>query len=250
VMQPERAKKSTTKKKPARKATAKKTSLKKPPTKKKAVKKAPLASRQSARKKVVAVKKKATVKKAAVKPAPTRKKSKAIEKPAAAVQELQAPADTPILAGLESDLREVRAELRAVRELMERALPGPIEAETDPALEGSVDALRRLLSATIEDRLESTVGELASIRSAALADSPDRLDAVVSRIDRLLGGLGAVPFDAERLDYLDPLIHEPVAERHDPDAPTGVVLETVRPGFRTGRGAVAARACVVVNGGV
>jgi molecular chaperone GrpE (heat shock protein) len=58
-----------------------------------------------------------------------------------------------------------------------------------------------------------------------------------------------VRFTAERLAWVDPLIHTVAAEKQDPNAPAGVVLETVKAGYRTGRGAVLARAAVVINRG-
>ena len=54
-------------------------------------------------------------------------------------------------------------------------------------------------------------------------------------------------FCAERLEWVDPLIHVVAGEREDEDAPDAVVLETIRPGYRTARGTVVSKAAVVVN---
>ncbi len=67
------------------------------------------------------------------------------------------------------------------------------------------------------------------------------------RLERLLNSLGASRFTAEPMDFVDPLIHVVVEERRDDGTPDGVVIETVRPGYRTARGAVVSKAAVVVN---
>ena len=105
--------------------------------------------------------------------------------------------------------------------------------------------MRRLLSELLESRLEPVIAEMAAIR--ALVASAPRGSAAVERIEALLADLGALRFEANRLDYFDPLIHQAVAERRDPDAPAGVVLETLLPGYRTGRGHIVAKAGVAVN---
>ena len=89
------------------------------------------------------------------------------------------------------------------------------------------------------------IAETAAIR--ALVASGTRGSEAVERIEALLSELGALRFEANRLDYFDPLIHQAVAERRDAAAPAGVVLETLAPGYRTGRGHVVAKARVAVN---
>jgi molecular chaperone GrpE (heat shock protein) len=49
------------------------------------------------------------------------------------------------------------------------------------------------------------------------------------------------------MDVVDPLIHAVIEERQQADAPDRVILETVRPGFRTARGVVVSKAAVAVN---
>ena len=49
------------------------------------------------------------------------------------------------------------------------------------------------------------------------------------------------------MDFVDPLIHVVVEERRVDSAPDGVVLETLRPGYRTARGLVVCKAAVAVN---
>jgi molecular chaperone GrpE (heat shock protein) len=72
---------------------------------------------------------------------------------------------------------------------------------------------------------------------------------VLERLDSLLENLGAVRFEAETLDAVDPLIHVVVEEREQVDAPEGVIVQTVRPGFRTARGLVVCKAAVAVSRG-
>ncbi|MBU0754099.1 MAG: hypothetical protein KJ645_03100 [Planctomycetes bacterium] len=150
---------------------------------------------------------------------------------------------------LAETLQGIREELKSLRLLLLQAKP-MIEAETGGpglVLEESVNSLRRLLSEMLEDHMETVIHDLVAIRSSAAAEAPDRREALLLKIDRLLNRIGAISFEAEPLDYLDPIIHTPIAEKSVSDAPDDVVLETVAPGFRTGRGTVVARAAVVVN---
>lgn len=117
----------------------------------------------------------------------------------------------------------------------------------DAAVEESVDSLRRLLSELIERRMESVVKDLVDARHEAAAAPDGALARVVKRLDALLDNLGAVRFDAEPMDLVDPLIHMVVNERHDAAAPDGVVLATVQPGYRSARGLVLCKASVTVN---
>jgi molecular chaperone GrpE (heat shock protein) len=132
-------------------------------------------------------------------------------------------------------------------------MPPPQLADTSPAdtiLEGAVDSLRRLLSELIEQRMETVVRDLAEVRSEAASASSDGAARVVERLDQMLDSLGAVKFAAPRFDALDPLIHVVLEERHEAGIPDGVILATIRPGFRTGRGLVLCKAAVAVNRGV
>jgi hypothetical protein len=136
---------------------------------------------------------------------------------------------------------DVLKEIREVRALLSRLIEPPRSGQA--ALESSVDSLRRLLSETLESRMEAVVNSLAAVRALAARGDAQTVPA----IDRLLGDLGAIRFEAARLDYVDPLIHRVAGERADAGAPDGVIIETVQPGFRTGRGAVVAKAAVIVN---
>jgi len=126
----------------------------------------------------------------------------------------------------------------------------PVAADPGTAiLEGAVDSLRRLLSELLERRMESVVSDLVAIRGEALA-----LPAVargpggiVERLEEMLTSLGAVRFDAEPMALLDPLIHAIASERYEEGVPDGVILETVRPGYRSARRVVLCKAAVVVN---
>jgi hypothetical protein len=139
----------------------------------------------------------------------------------------------------------ILTQLRSMQQMLERlAAPPPL---TDAALETSVDSLRRLLSELIEQRMESVVLDLVDVRREAANLPAQSGERIVERLDQLLEDLGAARFDAEQMDVVDPLIHVVVDERHQPDAPDGVILETRRPGYRTARGTVACKAAVVVN---
>ncbi len=137
---------------------------------------------------------------------------------------------------------DVLQEIRALKAMIDPLLTTRVEP--DAALEGAVDSLRRLLSELLERRLESVAAQVADIRREAAASAPAEL---VDRLDALLDSLGAVRFEAESMDFVDPLIHIVIQERADNGVPDGVILETVRPGFRSARGAVIGKAAVCVN---
>lgn len=141
----------------------------------------------------------------------------------------------------EEVLREIRG-LRAAIEPMVKP-PSPAGAELDE----SVDSLRRLLSELIEQRMEAVVQQLADIRRDACSIPSDHGTRIAGRLDELLESLGAERFDAEPMDVVDPLIHVVVAERRQDDVPEGVIVETVRPGYRTSRGRVVCKAAVAVS---
>jgi hypothetical protein len=113
----------------------------------------------------------------------------------------------------------------------------------DEALDAGMDAIRRTVGEMMDMKLESVMRRLAAIRAAAA--TPDAT--AVSLVDDLMADLGALKFDAGRLDFMDPLIHSIVEERSIAEAPDGVIVECLRPGFRTARGVVILKACVAVN---
>jgi molecular chaperone GrpE (heat shock protein) len=142
-------------------------------------------------------------------------------------------------------LKALRAELRSVKDLVQTLVAPPSGA--DPALEGAVDSLRRLLSEVIEQRMEGLVRDLVDLRSEAAAIADGAVLPIVQRVDQLLDTLGAIRFHAEPMDLVDPLIHVVLEEWQRDNVPEGVVLETIRPGFRTARGRVLCKAAVAVN---
>lgn len=142
------------------------------------------------------------------------------------------------LADLTDEVRGLRATVAA---LVTPAKP----AAEDASLEESVDALRRLLSELLEKRLEGLAAHIVTARAAL--DKPATVPLAAETLDRILGDLGVTAFCAERLEWVDPLIHIVAGEREDEDAPDSVVLETIRPGYRTARGTVIAKASVVVS---
>jgi molecular chaperone GrpE (heat shock protein) len=145
----------------------------------------------------------------------------------------------------EATTQGILAELASLRRILERISAPPPSA--DAALESGVDSMRRLLTELLESRLDPVIAEVAAIRSLAASETKGRIRAVIDRLDLLLNDMGAVRFEAQRLDYYDPLIHQVLAERHDADAPDRVILETVVPGYRTCRGRVVAKAGVAIN---
>ena len=124
-----------------------------------------------------------------------------------------------------------------------------VEASLSPVASGSmdeIDALRRVLSYLFEAKTESIIRELVTIRHAATA-IPTGGRTIIDPLDALLADLGATKFEAERLEHVDPLIHTIGREVRDEHLGDAVVVETLRPGFRTGRGLVMAKALVAVN---
>jgi molecular chaperone GrpE (heat shock protein) len=104
-----------------------------------------------------------------------------------------------------------------------------------------------MLSELLESRLESVVRDLAELRrETGIGADRERL---LDLVDDLLQRSGAVRFSAEALDVVDPLIHTVVEERSSASVPRGVIVEAVRPGFRSGRGRVLCKAAVAVSGG-
>ncbi len=149
----------------------------------------------------------------------------------------------------ELPLQAILAEIRSVKGMLQpRSTDGTRPAATtDAALESSVDSLRRLLSELIEQHMESVIRDLAEIRRQASIIPAGNGHALLDRLDDLLERLGAIRFEAEPMDVVDPLIHAVVEERRQADVPDGVILATVRPGFRTVRGLIACKAAVAIN---
>jgi molecular chaperone GrpE (heat shock protein) len=112
--------------------------------------------------------------------------------------------------------------------------------------ETEITAVRRLLGDLIDARMEDLLADLVSVR-VSLPAGADGLADAVRGIDALIEKMGATRFEAEAMDFPDPLIHAVTAERRIDGAPDGVIVETVRPGYRAGHGAILAKACVAVN---
>lgn len=130
-------------------------------------------------------------------------------------------------------------ELATLRTTVEKQLVTP--SVTSPMDE--VNAIRRVLADILENRSILFLQKLASIRQAIPLSSKDILD----RIDALMEDMGAITFDAERLEHLDPVIHTVGREVNDPQLPDGVIVETLHPGCRTARGQVLTKARVSIN---
>jgi hypothetical protein len=140
---------------------------------------------------------------------------------------------------------EILCELRAVRAAV--APKDRHASDEEGGLASAVDSMRRLLSELLERNHEAVLRDLVPIR-LALADSR-HLDpaAAVGRLDQLMDRLGAIAFSAQKLDFVDPVIHEIKGERHEAGLPEGVVAESLRPGFRSASGVVLTKAWVAVN---
>jgi len=152
------------------------------------------------------------------------------------------------IAPREPGLRAILEEIRSVKQMVEKLLtPFGSEGRTEAALESSVYSLRRLLSELIEQQMEAVVKDLVDIRRLAAAVAQRKGTGIIERLDQVLEDLGTTRFEAEPMDVVDPLIHAVIEERQQAEAPDGVILETVRPGFRTARGVVVCKAAVAVN---
>jgi hypothetical protein len=141
-------------------------------------------------------------------------------------------------------LEEIRA-LRAVVTTSGSAARAGADADDD--LESAVDSMRRLLSEFLERRTDQFLEELAAVRNEIARPARGEAAEALRRIDGLLDRWGASSFSASKLDYVDPAIHEVVAERNVPGMPDGVVVETLRPGMRGGGGRLLCKAQVAVN---
>ncbi len=182
----------------------------------------------------------------------TVRRQRPAAKPAAegAASDVQQPLQATAEAGVARDnagpkLDTIMAELRGVKRLVEQLATPP--SESDAGLDASVDSLRRLLSELLEQRMESVIKDLVEVRREAASLAQDDGQRIVVRLEALLERLGAVHFEAEPLDVVDPLIHVVVDERRQANVPEGLILETLRPGYRTARGLVVSKAAVAVN---
>lgn len=146
------------------------------------------------------------------------------------------PSSTP-----NSGSEALRQEITALRAQLARHMA--------PVASGSmeeVDALRRVLNDLMEARMNDVIRELVTIRNSA-ASAGGEARRIVEQMDALLADLGAMKFEAERLEHVDPLIHSAAREISDASLPDGIIIETLRPGFHTSRGIVVAKALVAVN---
>ncbi|MEI7880122.1 MAG: hypothetical protein WCI95_04520 [bacterium] len=145
---------------------------------------------------------------------------------------------TPTLtAGIEA----LRQEITALRTQFSRQM-APV---TTGSME-EVDALRRVLNDLMEARMNDVIRELVTIRNSA-ASAGGEARRIAEQMDALLSDLGAMRFEAERLEHVDPLIHTVSREVSDSSLPDGIIMETLRPGFHTPRGIIVAKALVAVN---
>jgi molecular chaperone GrpE (heat shock protein) len=141
---------------------------------------------------------------------------------------------------------DVLEEIRGVKRMLQQLLAPPRSGMD--ALEASVDALRRLLSELMDERMQAIMEDVADIRREAAVLPGAAGERVAERLEHLLENLGAVRFAAEPMDLVDPLIHAVVERRSADGAPEGVILATLRPGYRTARGRVLCKAAVAVSG--
>jgi hypothetical protein len=201
----------------------KKTKMIKPVTKAGTKPSPPLVAAKTVSKPVVAkpVAKKATPKPIALKPA---KNEVAPSKPIPS-------------AGTEALRQEITALRTQISRLMAPVTTGSIE---------EVDALRRVLNDLMEARMNDVIRELVTIRNSA-ASAGGEARRIAEQMDALLSDLGAMKFEAERLEHVDPLIHTVCREVSDASLADGIIVETLRPGFHTPRGIVVAKALVAVN---
>ena len=178
-----------------------------------------------------------------VKPAPARSVPQSPPASAAGGEHADAGADKRRPLGRRASdtaLQDLKADVAALRAV----LAG--QAEADPTgPDAEVDALRRTVNDLLERRLESVVRDLVALRNTAAGLTGT--EAVLTAADALLARLGAVRYDAQRLDHADPLIHAISRETREADLPEGVISASLRSGFRTARGVVLAKALVAVN---
>lgn len=168
---------------------------------------------------------------------------------------------TAVNAAIEERTAAIRKELADTRRLVEsqhastidavRALQAHVDRllappAPDGEIEASVISLRRLLSELVEQRMESVMKVLADLRNEAACTNGGQAR-LAERLDDVLQGLGALKFVAEPMDLVDPIIHAVIEERSADGVPDGLVVATVRPGYRTARGRVLSKAAVAVS---
>jgi molecular chaperone GrpE (heat shock protein) len=170
-----------------------------------------------------------------VKPSAPLGGRKTAQAPAREVKRIVAPSPGPVdvLAALTAEVGAVKARLLKEQE------SAPLGSDEE------YDALRRLVNDLLERRMERVIRELMEIRGAAAALAGGA--AVTEALESLLERLGAVRFDGQRLDHVDPLIHAVSRETHNPDLADGVITAALGCGFRTARGVILAKAQVAVN---
>ncbi len=216
-------------------------------TKKTTLKKATVVARKTAPSVAVTTSRTPAAKRLPTPPAPTPSaKPKPVSRkprpsaPASAAAPSPVPAPVPPPAA--------RLDERILRELSEvRVLLGRLAApatSAEQSLDEGATALRRLLSDLMDKRLEGILSGVVAVRDVVPTGTGV---AVEERLDRLIEELGGVAFIAARAEYFDPLIHAVGAERGDPALPDGVIVETIKPGIRTGRGTILTRALVAIN---
>lgn len=164
-----------------------------------------------------------------------------VKKTVKAVAKTGSPAEKIPEKSTATAMESIRQEIAALRSQLGKHM-APV---TTGSLE-EVDAMRRVLNDLMEARMNTVIRDLVTIRNTAASAGADARR-VTEQMDTLLADLGAMKFEAERLEHVDPLIHTVTREVTDPSLPDGVVTETIRPGFHTGRGIVVAKALVAVN---
>lgn len=178
----------------------------------------------------------ATIKPATKVIAPKQVTMKTTKFVAPAKTEVPHPTPTP-----STGIEALRQEITALRTQFSRQM-APV---TTGSLE-EVDALRRVLNDLMEARMNDVIRELVTIRNSA-ASAGGEARRIAEQMDALLSDLGAMRFEAERLEHVDPLIHTVSREVTDSSLPDGIIIETLRPGFHTPRGIIVAKALVAVN---
>lgn len=179
------------------------------------------------------------------KPAPRKPAAKSSTKPV--VKKSTKPVDSEtkkaatVPAGVSNSNEVLRQEITALRTQLARHM-APVTSGTME----EVDALRRVLNDLMDARMNDVIRELVTIRNGALSTGGEARR-IVEQMDALLADLGAMKFEAERLEHVDPLIHTVSRESSALSLPDGIILETLRPGFHTSRGIIVAKALVTVN---
>jgi len=174
----------------------------------------------------------------AIKPAAIKSPDKAPVKATAKIAAKKRTAATTT-SSRESDL--LRHEIAAFRTQLSKHMAPVTTGSLD-----EVDALRRVLNDLMEARMNNVIRDLVTIRTSA-ANAGGEARRIADQMDALLADLGAMKFEAERLEHVDPLIHTVSREVSNASFPDGIIMETLRPGFHTSRGIVVAKALVMVN---